>query len=205
VGISFSGDFYCHNNTVYGNSIGWNNEYRGIEQNVSDWGEDNHFDDGVSIGNAWTDFNGTVPYVTSGPGGGRDSFPELLEDTEDPVVIGPADTAIDIEIAGNTLTWFAFDEFPTYYSIQIDERDPDEGGYWNGGSITIDLGTILIEGTYRYNLTVYDVAGNTVTDEVIVTVVSFILGGIGTELVMVASGFTVVIFLSVILIIKRLS
>jgi parallel beta-helix repeat protein len=203
IGIDFTGS--SHNNTMYGNSIGWNNAYRGIEQNAGDWGEDNYFDDGVSIGNAWTDFNGTAPYGIQGSSGSIDSFPELLEDTENPLVFGLMDTVFDIETSGNTLTWTAFDEFPTTYSIQIDERDPDEGGYWNGESITIDLGTILVTGTYRYNLTVYDVAGNTASDEVIVTVVSFIFGGIRTELVMVASGFTVVIFLVIILIIKRLS
>lgn len=194
-----------HNNTIYGNSIGWNSPLMGTDQNVHDLGRDNYFDDGVSIGNAWTDFNGTTPYRVQGGNGSIDSFPELLEDTENPVVIGPLDTVIDIETSGNTLTWTASDEFPNEYTIQINDNSPEVGGFWNGGSVTFELDSPVVEGTYRYKITFYDAARNRASDEVHVTYVSFIIGGIGTELVMVASGFTVVIFLVIILIIKRLS
>ena len=194
-----------HNNTVYGNTIGWNGqptwEY---ESNAVDNGDDNHFDDGISVGNAWSDFNGTSPYEIAGSGGAIDSYPELLEDTEDPVILGPSDTVIDVETSGNTLNWTTFDEFPRSYSLQIDSGAVAEGRDWNEGDITIGLDSLGV-GTYRYVLTFYDCAGNSASDEVVVTVISFVLGGIGTELVMIASGITVVCFVVIILLIKRLS
>lgn len=202
-GLEFASS--SHNNTVYGNSIGWNGReyWVELEGNAVDHGEDNHFDDGDSVGNAWTDFNGTMPYEIWGTSGSIDSFPELLEDTEAPVVFGLYDTAIDIETSGNTMTWTASDEFPHTYSIQIDEGQ-DSGSVWTGGNITVDLDSLPV-GTHRYNLTLYDGAGNTASDEVYVSVVSFILGGIGTELVMIASGITVACFIVIILLVKKLS
>lgn len=194
-----------HNNTVYGNSIGWNGQPTWeFESNAVDDGDDNHFDDGVSVGNAWSDFNGTTPYEIVGSGGTIDSYPELLEDTENPVISGPLDTVIDVETSGNTLNWTTFDEFPQDYSLQIDDGAVAEGRAWNGGDITIDIDSLPV-GTYRYLLTFYDCAGNSASDEVVVTVVSFVLGGIGTELVMIASGITVACFVVIILIIKKLS
>jgi parallel beta-helix repeat protein len=193
-----------HNNTVYANSIGWNGIDSEIERNAVDNGEDNHFDDGVSLGNAWTDYNGTAPYDIFGSNESVDSFPELLEDTENPVIAKPLDTAIDVETSGNTLTWIASDEFPNTYSIQIDEGPVDVDRAWNGGDITVDLDSLPV-GIHSYNITLYDGAGNTASDEVSVNVVSFVLGGIGTELVMIASGITVVCFLVIILLVKKMS
>jgi hypothetical protein len=51
---------------------------------------------------------------------------------------------------------------------------------------------------------VYDAAGNNASDEVIVTAVYFMLGGLGTEMVMWASALTVVILLLVVVIIKKM-
>ncbi|TET09410.1 MAG: hypothetical protein E3J86_08300 [Candidatus Thorarchaeota archaeon] len=194
-----------HNITVYGNSIGWNGQPTWeFESNAVDDGDDNHFDDGVSVGNTWSDFNGTTPYSIVGSGGAIDSYPELLEDTENPVISGPLDTVIDVETSGNTLNWTTFDEFPQDYSLQIDNGAVAEGRAWNGGDITIDIDSLPV-GTYSYLLTFYDCAGNSASDEVVVTVVSFVLGGIGTELVMIASGVTVACFVVIILLVKRLS
>ncbi len=193
-----------HNNTVYGNSIGWNSILSSeIEVNAVDNGEDNHFDDGVGVGNAWTDFNDTIPYVIPGTSGTNDSYPHLFEDTEAPVVSPLFDTVIDIETSGNTMTWTVSDEFPRSYSIKIGDS-PVVASVWNGGNITVDLDSLL-EGSHRYNLTLYDGAQNTASDEVLVNVVLFVLGGIGTELVMIASGITVASFVVIILLIKRLS
>ncbi len=193
-----------HNNTIIGNSIGWNGIPNELGSNAADNGGINHFDDGVSVGNAWSDFNGTTPYQIVGSSGAIDSYPELLEDTENPVISGPLDTVIDVETSGNTLNWTTFDEFPQTYSLQIDDGAVAEGRAWNGGDITIDIDSLPV-GTYRYLLTFYDCAGNSASDEVVVTVVSFVLGGIGTELVMIASGVTVACFVVIILLVKRLS
>jgi parallel beta-helix repeat protein len=195
--------WFSHNNTILGNSIGWNGITDESGENAADYGADNHFDDGVSIGNSWSDFNGTTPYEIVGSSGAIDSYPELLEDTEAPVVSRLFDMVIDVETNGNLMTWIASDEFPQSYSIRIN-GELVVASVWNGGDITVDLDS-LEEGSHTYILTLYDGVQNTTSDQVIVNAVLFVLGGIGTELVMIASGITVVFFVVIILLIKRMS
>jgi hypothetical protein len=101
------------------------------------------------------------------------------------------------------MTWTASDEFHFQYSIYVNDEFAD-GGIWDGRSVSFSLDYLTV-GTYSIVLNVTDGAGNVGSDEVVVSVISFILGGIGTELVMLASGVTVVCFLVIILVIKRLS
>ncbi|MHA2025787.1 MAG: right-handed parallel beta-helix repeat-containing protein [Candidatus Thorarchaeota archaeon] len=200
-GLEFSP--LAYNNTVIGNSFGWNAAYPGPEENAVDHGVNNTFDDGIIIGNAWSDFNGTIPYSILSTNGTSDSYPLLLEDNVIPLLLDEYDTAIDVETSGNRLIWTARDEFPQRYTI---DRDGAQiyAAFWNGDDIIVDLDPVPV-GSYIYVLRVFDGAGNSASDQVFVSVVSFVLGGIGTELVMIASGFTVVIFLTIVLIIKRLS
>ncbi|MHA1881923.1 MAG: right-handed parallel beta-helix repeat-containing protein [Candidatus Thorarchaeota archaeon] len=60
------------NNTLYGNSIGWN-----IAGNALDDGLDNHWDNGIT-GNAWSDYIGYGEYYVSGTAGGIDRYPATL-------------------------------------------------------------------------------------------------------------------------------
>jgi len=191
------------NNSVVGNRIGWNGVDGPGEENAIDHGEDNHFDDGISRGNEWSDFNDTTPYTILGTSGSNDSYPVLLSDNIEPVISDVMDTAIDVETTGNVLTWIASDEYPDRYRIEIDGYLLSSSS-WNGDPITTNLDALSV-GSYSYVITVYDAVGNSVMDTVYVSVVSFVLGGIGTELVMIASGLTVAIFLVMMLIIKKLS
>jgi parallel beta-helix repeat protein len=200
-GLEFA--WLADNNTVIGNSFGWNGVIGDLEVNAVDHGNNNRFDDGISIGNAWTDFNGSTPYPILGTTGTNDSFPELLEDTVNPVIRDQRDMVIDVETTGNILTWTASDEFPQHYSIELDGVE-QLVAVWAGGDIVVDLDPLPV-GSYSYVITVFDGAGNNESDVVNINVVSFVLGGIGTELVMIASGFTVAIFLVIIIIIKKLT
>ncbi len=188
-GIDIS--FLSDNNTVLGNVIGWN----GI--NALDYGEGNIF-----RGNAWSDFNGTIPYNIQGVSGSVDSSPQLLEDTNAPDIVPLPDIGIDVETSGNSMTWEVSDDYPLQYMIGIDERT--ERSAWYGENITLDLDSLAV-GTHLITLTLYDGASNSVSDSVYVTIISFVLGGIGTELVMIASGITVAIFVIIILLVKKLS
>jgi parallel beta-helix repeat protein len=192
---------YSNNNSIFGNSIGWNNASGSVGGNVIDNGEDNLFDDGFSIGNLWSDYNGSETYQIPGTGGSFDGFPHLLIDTLNPGIVPLYDIAIDIEMQGNTLTWQVYDQFPKSYEILENEVETIST-IWNGDDITINLDHLAL-GTYAITITLYDGAGNTATDGVFVSVVSFILGGIGTELVMIASGITVVSFVIITLLVKK--
>ncbi len=183
--------FLSYNNTVLGNMIGWN----GI--NALDFGEGNVF-----RGNAWSDFNGTIPYIVQGVSGSIDSSPQLLEDTNAPEIVPLPDIGIDVETSGNSMTWKVSDDYPLQYIIRIDTRT--ERNAWNGGNITVDLDSLEV-GTHLITLTLYDGASNSISDSVYVTIISFVLGGIGTDLVMIASGITVAVFVVFILLVKKLS
>lgn len=200
-GLEFA--WQTDNNTVIGNLFGWNSVFDEPEGNAVDHGDNNHFDDNVSIGNAWTDYNGTPPYPILGTSETIDSYPELFEDNVIPILLEQFDTAIDVETSGNQMTWTASDEYPDIYSVQID-NSPESIAFWTGGDITVDFDGLTV-GSYTFVVSVTDGAGNSASDEIIVNVVSFVLGGIGTELVMIASAITVVVFLVIILFIKRLS
>ncbi|MFW9845444.1 MAG: hypothetical protein ACFFD6_01745, partial [Candidatus Thorarchaeota archaeon] len=61
-------------NKVHGNLIGWNNE-----SNARDDGTLNSWDDGIGIGNGWSDYSGTGVYVIPGSAESMDHFPTLIE------------------------------------------------------------------------------------------------------------------------------
>ena len=113
------------------------------------------------------------------------------------------DTAIDVDSVDNTLTWLAYDVFPKSYVI-LENNLERVISVWTGGDISYGLDHLEI-GSYIIAVLVVDGAGNEAIDEVLVSVVSFVLGGIGTELVMIASGITVASFVIVVVLSKKLS
>ena len=60
----------CQNVKVFGNSIGWNKWVNGYDSS-----DHNMWDDGIDIGNAWSDYNGTGYYSIEGFGEVFDHFP----------------------------------------------------------------------------------------------------------------------------------
>lgn len=190
-------DINSYNNTVLENSIGWNN------RNAFDAGVNNTFDDGSSIGNSWSDFNESETYQILGNGGSIDAYGQIWVDNVIPQVIPLSDIAIDVETVDNELTWVVYDQYLVSYEVQELEMTTTSG-IWIEGDITYGLDHLRV-GTHSITLLLYDAAGNEASDEILVTVMSFLLGGIGTELVMIASGITVACFVVIILLIKRLS
>ena len=190
-------DIFSHNNSVYGNSIGWN------ARNVWDVGVNNTFDDGVSLGNAWSDYNASEPYLIPGTGGAIDAYAELLNDTMNPSIVPLEDIAIDVESVGNTLSWMVYDLYLVSYAI-VEDNVITVNSIWIEGNVIYGLDHLRV-GTHSITLVLTDASGNIATDEVLVTAVSFLLGGIGTEFVLYASGVTVACFIIIILLIKKLS
>jgi parallel beta-helix repeat protein len=192
---------YSHNNSVYGNSIGWNDPTSDTRRNAVDMGEDNYFDDNISIGNYWSDYTGLGFYVIPGSANSVDSFAQFLLDFVAPFLSNQPDIVIDIDTDGNTLTWSAYDEFPHSYIIW--ENDERLGPFiWPGGNITASIDH-LEEGPHEVNITVFDGAGNHASDDVLIYVISYPWPPIDTELVLFASFTTVVIFVIVLLLYKR--
>lgn len=187
---------FSENNTIAGNYIGWNTFL-----NAQDNGVNTTFTNGIMFGNEWSDYNPIENYSIPGSGNSIDPFATQLTDSEIPIINDASDLIVEVDIDGNTITWFPSDRFHFRYQIFVNNY-PMDVGTWDGSAITFSLDGLDI-GTHVILIHVIDGAGNVGTDEVVVSVMSFILGGIGTELVMQASGVTVVIFLLVVIIIKR--
>ena len=189
-------EVFTANIRIFGNAIGWNTVH-----NARDSGASTVFTDGVSIGNEWSDYNSSEEYVIEGTGGSVDPYATLLTDSMAPEVVGVFDIVVDIESNDEVITWSASDRFPQRY--QIYENDVlKEDDVWDGTDIAFSV-DYLTEGVYTITLNVTDGAGNVGSDAVVVSVISFILGGIGTELVMYASGVTVACFVVIIILVKR--
>jgi parallel beta-helix repeat protein len=186
---------YSERSRIYYNKIGWNSVNAYNDSNSTD------FTDGVGTGNAWSDYTGNGTYTIAGYALSTDSFPSILVDNDNPTIDSPSDKAFDVDSVGETLTWTASDDLPYTYTLYIDGIAQGVVP-WDGLPIVIPLDA-LPEGTYRMLMQVSDAAGNTARDEVTVTAVSFLLGGIGTELVMWASALTVVIFIGVVVLITK--
>jgi parallel beta-helix repeat protein len=60
----------CMHNTIYGNAIGWNED-----GNAEDRSSDSKWDDGESLGNWWSDYNGTGVYEIEGSANSVDNYP----------------------------------------------------------------------------------------------------------------------------------
>ena len=69
-----------YGNIIYGNALGWNgrDEESQLVRNALDSGIDNTWDDGVSIGNWWSNYDGEGVYNVSGSSGSFDRFPNTL-------------------------------------------------------------------------------------------------------------------------------
>lgn len=202
-GIEF--EPYSHNNTVYNNSIGWNSlsGFGDVQVNVRNNAPDNRFHDGIGTGNRWADYNESRVYSVSGDYRENDTYASLFEDLLVPHVSSPMDTAIDIEVNGNYLVWEASDDTPYQYTVFLNDIT-HYSEIWDGEDVRLLLDS-LHRGTYNITLTIMDAGGNVKSDSVFVTAVSFVFGGMGTVLVMLASGVTVVVFLLLLALAKKIA
>lgn len=187
---------YSDSTRIYRNKIGWN------LFNANNNGNNTEFTNGIDTGNAWSDYDGSGGYEVGGFYHTIDTFATTLDDFDSPMIDSPIDRVFDIDSTGETLTWVVSDEFPYVYLLYIDDV-PHGIEIWDGREITVSL-DVLSEGTHSLVMTVQDGVGNVASDEVMVTAVSFMLGGIGTELVIRSSAFTVAILILIVVIIKKM-
>ncbi|MFW9840316.1 MAG: Ig-like domain-containing protein, partial [Candidatus Thorarchaeota archaeon] len=91
-------------------------------------------------------------------------------DTIDPVLNSPSDIEYTFGDSGNSIDWNATDIRPSSYEVFVDDVSTFTGS-WNDTSehIILDVDGLAV-GTYNYTCVVYDEAGNSATDTVIVTV-----------------------------------
>ncbi len=167
-------------NRIYGNLILFNEG-----GNAFDSGDSNIWDNGNSIGNTWSGYNGSIPYHIDGPASAVDNYARALaySDITPPSIQGPSYLNLPIE-TGTILEFQVADSNPDAYRIYRNGRLL-EWGFWERG-----LFEILIEGlpagTYNYTICLYDEGMNRATWTVIievgppvqVVIYTFVIGGI---------------------------
>jgi len=89
-------------------------------------------------------------------------------DTIKPSIDNPSDITFNEGTGGLNITWNAYDLNPNFFAISRNDAII-ESGIWDGNPIFISLNG-LSGGTYVFNCTIYDKAGNTISDIVVVTV-----------------------------------
>jgi len=168
-GISSGSDTFS--NVFYLNQIAYNGDR---DSGAVDDGISNRWDDGIDTGNYWTCYDGNGTFNVSGSAGSTDHFPFTLTyvwiDRVIPKVNNPSDVIYVEGDTGYTIVWTPIDDYPLHYSIAQDEHIVKAGDWTtNLGEITISVDG-LSSGKYIFQINVTDVGGNSVSDQVSVTV-----------------------------------
>ena len=91
---------------------------------------------------------------------------------------GPNNLVYVEGITANNITWHPFDNHPSSYTITMNGTQI-EAGSWNRNSITISFED-LEPGNYTFVCTVFDEAGNSVSDSVLVHVPQYAAAASGS-------------------------
>ncbi|MHA2265183.1 MAG: NosD domain-containing protein, partial [Candidatus Thorarchaeota archaeon] len=149
------------NNTIYGNEFAWSSSSNG-----QDWGSDNTWDDGLSIGNGWSDYGGVGFYVPLSSSN-VDHYPYNVLSLD-----SPNDIVYIEGTSGHIINWTAYAQYPGVFEIKRDSVVM-ESGPWNGSDIPFFVDGWSI-GVYNITLIVTHKTGHSLTDIVFVSVTDFI-------------------------------
>ncbi|TFG13140.1 hypothetical protein EU537_07470, partial [Candidatus Thorarchaeota archaeon] len=155
----YSSENQIHYNILWGNT-----------GNARDDGSLNIWDDGVSLGNFWDDFQGIGNHSINGAAESVDRYPYNIEAYYSVALNHPDDIEYEVGTTGHNITWIPADPYPAYYTIYSNGSQIVSES-WNGTVILIDVDGLAV-GIYNYTLEVSDTSGNTAADTVIVTVTS---------------------------------
>ena len=155
---------YCWDDQIYENKVGWNEEANAFSDD-----SDNEWDDGVSVGNEWSDYSGDGSYVIDGNSNDIDRYPSRLIDETAPVISSPPDVSpIDL-LVDAYVTCQIQDDFLDEYEIHVDNSQVT-GGRCFSNSVSINLQALLglSSGSHEIKIIVIDAVGNVAEDIVIV-------------------------------------
>ena len=138
---------------IYGNDVGWNT-VNAFETNTFG-GQPLLWDDNVSVGNHWHDYDGGgIYWIWNGTHGvSSDRFPSIS------LNLTQADTTFyEILETGNVIEWDAYALNPSHYEVFIDGSSVLVET-WDGGNIAVDVDE-LAHGSHSVELVVYHVSGH---------------------------------------------
>ena len=154
---------FCEGSRIFGNEFASN--YVG---NANDDSSGTFWDDGISTGNRWDDYNGIGYYYVPGSGGAIDHYPEYVVPTHEIDIIDVDDIFYQFGTTGHEIIWYLNWTHPSMYSIFKDGIAVKEQ-IWDGDWITYNVDG-LEAGIYNFTLRIVDEFGFTASDMVIVTV-----------------------------------
>jgi parallel beta-helix repeat protein len=202
-GISM--DYGTADNQIFYNYIGWNGPEGRTDSNFNavDDGQNNVWDDSIGFGNFWWGYEGSEIYNIGGSGDASDRYPTYFNDTQAPIISNRADDLVyeDGDSSSYIINWTAYDSHPYRYEINRDGIVIDSE-VWHLQSVSLDVGG-LDEGVYNFTIIFMDGSGNRQTDSLIVYVIFYVLGDIGTEFVWYSSILAVFAVMTAIVLMRK--
>ncbi|MFW9907685.1 MAG: right-handed parallel beta-helix repeat-containing protein [Candidatus Thorarchaeota archaeon] len=207
--VNYNTGLYLDNDTanvtVFACDIGWNGERvlhnLGLVRNAHDAGN-RSLGNNSWISNRWSDYEGENSYQVDGSARSEDSFASLLVDLQAPNISGPDDLRYDEGETGNWLIWNITELYPAFYGLLVNGFQIISGEWYD------DSIRFLVDGFAlgSHNLTLYciDSAGNSVSDEVWVSVMISMFGSEGTEIILYSSLVSVLAIVILLVFIKRM-
>lgn len=181
INLHFSFDCQVTGNLLFGNSKGILLNYGGSNQiylnkfdgntvrSAQDDSSSSSWDDGVSIGNWYYDYNGTGVYEIPGTAGSVDNYPRVFIDTTDPIINSPGN--ITHELANTEeVSWSVKDYHPDYYEIYNQSQLVQTDSWIDNSVVSIDISELDF-GVYNFTIIIYDASGNYADDTIFVEVI----------------------------------
>jgi len=138
---------------IYGNDVGWN-EVNGFERNTFE-GEPLVWDDNVSVGNHWHDYDGVGVYDISNDTHvvNADRFPAISLNLSQAAPI-----SFEILETDNVIVWEAYAMNPSHYEVFVDSESVLVED-WDGGNIEY-IADGLAHGTHTIGIEVFHISGH---------------------------------------------
>jgi len=99
----------------------------------------------------------------------EDTVMVFVSDVSPPIINHPSDIVYNHTDTGHSITWMPIDLYPSSFKVLCNGTVILDSG-WNGSSITVSVDGLEL-GRYNFTILVKDTSGNSVTDEVWVTVI----------------------------------
>ncbi|MBD3408222.1 MAG: hypothetical protein GF411_19020 [Candidatus Lokiarchaeota archaeon] len=122
--------------------------------------------DGLAVG----EYNYTVVLYDESENWISDTVLVSVQDTTSPTINNPSDSSYEYGSTGNQIIWDSDDLLPASYTV-MQNGTSIQSNTWDGSSITVNIDGLDI-GIYNYTISVYDQSGNSISDTVMVIVIS---------------------------------
>jgi hypothetical protein len=131
---------------------------------------DSIWDDGVSTGNSWDDYEGVGAYHIEGHSESVDRYPRPLTDRFAPLIRSPPDIEYSVGSVGNSIQWTVFDRSLDSYEVTKNGSIYREGYFMENAQVVAVNVDGLSVGEYQFCIIARDKRGNMAVEGVYVHV-----------------------------------